>query len=231
MQKPRYDNSKEMHRNYIDELENKLCTWDWPSIIVGGLIATSVSLLLCNDAQADSIDLNLTSWHGDKTYKYNDINKSPLSNFGLGYTKDINHHWQGQVGFFKNSYNKNSLYVLTNLKHEMKRWNWGVAFGFVTGYDDIEENNGIASKNSIGHKSSYRRKHHRRNKGKVIPKHVHKDVSHSHAKNLNAIQFMILPNITWKITKKHALSLTYMPSFSKSTFAFAGLKYQYTIED
>jgi len=211
-----------------DRLHTNKLSWHVPSIIVGALGATAISLLLCTGsihaAERDSLDVNLTSWHADKTYKYNS------NNFGLGFTKSINHHWQGKVGFYQNSYNKTSLYAMANLKHDMKNWRWGVQFGFVTGYDKIASKNEMQSKFPAGQKNRPHTSHESDDNEHSIPKHRLDTRSHSHAKNMNAIQFMVLPTVTWKVTKHHALQLGYMPSFSKDTFAFATLQYQYSFD-
>ncbi len=85
------------------------------------------TLIFIPIADADSIDVNLISKHIDTKYNFNE------ENFGLGYTKDFHPHWQGKVGFYKNSYNKDSIYAMINLKHDAKRFAYGIQFGFVSG--------------------------------------------------------------------------------------------------
>ncbi len=194
--------------------------WDYPSIIIGILMGFAIGILVfTGDVHADELNVNLTSWHSDTSYNYNN------KNYGLGYTKDFDHHWQGKVGFYQNSYNKKSLYAMANLKHDMKNWRWGVQFGFVTGYDDIEL---TKSKIIDGHESTDSTASDRREHSRGNTKATYDNQEHSHVKNLNAIQFMILPTATWKITKKHSLTIGYMPSFSKDAFSFASAAYNYT---
>lgn len=171
----------------------------------------------------DSLDFTITSWHSDKSYNYN------TKNYGIGYTKDLNRHWQAQVGFFKNSYNKDSFYFLSNLKHEMKGWNFGVAFGFVTGYDNVDIDKKFRRGVNDKERSRSEKEAHGRNHDKNSDKYKYRNKFHNHPINMNNIQFIVLPNITWKITNKHGLNLTYVPSLTKDSFSFAGVKYQYTL--
>ncbi len=181
--------------------------WDYRSIIIGMLIGFSIGILaFTGDVHADELNVNLTSWHSDTSYNYNN------KNYGLGYTKDFDHHWQGKVGFYQNSYDKQSLYAMANLKHDMKNWRWGVQFGFVTGYDKIKP---VYTTKKEYHDDD---EGHKRSKNEVSGK----------VENLNALQFIVLPAATWKITKKHSITIGYMPSFSKDTFSFATAAYNYT---
>jgi len=203
--------------------------WDFKSILLGALFASGLTLLLTPQlaqaaTQKDAIVVNLTSIHTDTTYNYN------TKNWGLGYLKNINRHLELEGGFYENSYNKQSLYALANLKHEMYGWNWGVAFGFVTGYDDIEsKSKPMQSRLPNEQKSSSEREQHGEEHDEDGSKYKIRDSSHSHPKNLNAIQFLVMPNVTWKITKTHELNLVAMPSFSKSAVEFVGLKYRWRI--
>jgi hypothetical protein len=203
---------------------NKRDRWHPSSILTGAIIATAVLLLIFSqEVCADSLDVNLTSIHYDTTYKYN------TKNFGIGYTKDLDKHWQVQGGTFKNSYNKDSLYAMINLKHEMNGWNWGIAFGFVSGYDNIEAKEPKQITTSYGKVITKKDEIHDIEHDKSNTKYKYKYAKHSHPKNLNKLQFMVLPNVTWKINKKHRLQFNYIPSFSKA--AFVGVRYQFILGD
>lgn len=96
------------------------------TLITISIIATSIGL-----AKADSIDVNVASYHFDDTYDYNQFNA------GAGYTKDINKHWQAKAGFFENSFDKTSVYAMGRLKFDADWGGMGVNFGLMTGYDNI----------------------------------------------------------------------------------------------
>ncbi len=168
------------------------------------------TLIFIPIADADSIDVNLISKHIDTKYNFNE------ENFGLGYTKDFHPHWQGKVGFYKNSYNKDSIYAMINLKHDAKRFAYGIQFGFVSGYDKIKP-----KERTYTHTHKYR-KHYKYKSYKEKHTETNKVV------NLNALQFMVLPNLTWKITKEHRLQLGVLPSLTKSSISLYTLQYQYS---
>jgi len=199
--------------------------WCPASVCIGFILGAATALFAFpQNLHADSLVVNLTSIHADKTYKYNSANT------GFGLLMDVNRHVEIEAGFYNNSYGKTSLYTLINLKHEMNGWNWGIAGGLVTGYNDIEDKTQMQSRFSNGRKNGSLRPHHNPKLNKSASKYKVKDAPHSHPKNVNAIQFMVLPNVTWKITKEHALNLIVVPAFSKNTFAFAGLKYRYKFD-
>jgi len=184
----------------------------------GMFIVFSIILLVmylsAEALHADSFTVNLASKHFNATQNYNE--KNP----GLGYIKDINRHWQVKTGFYKNSYNNTSVYLAAGLKHEMKHWAWGIDFGFVTGYTNIKTSGDRTSCQKFysydddddGVKSKTRCKT--------------TTVNYSYDK-YDKYQFMILPNITWKINKKHALQFGFIPNINNPPLSVVTVQYQY----
>lgn len=178
--------------------------WDRILIVIVAIIILVVVTL--SDAKADSIDINLTSWHANKDYDYN------TQNFGIGITKDIDHHWAIKTGVFKNSYYKESGYFMGRLQHRMRGWRFGINFGFITGYDNIAPNAIDRSRTKKRHHGH--RKHHKREDRK------------SKLKNYAQAVFIVMPTLTWNINKTHALELGLFPSFDPDSSSFATLQYQ-----
>ncbi len=164
-------------------------------------------------ANADSIDFNLTSLHSSGNYNQ--------SNFGVGITKEIDHHWGIKTGFFKNSYNKDSMYFMGRLQHKMEGWAFGFNFGIVTGYDNIEEKTYTKSCRTSRHGNDFR---YGRTKKKC--KTV---VTTNGFTNQDQVLFIAMPTITWRVNKTHAFEIGIVPSFEKNTTSFATLQYQYRL--
>ncbi len=162
--------------------------------------------------KADSFDINLTSIHWNSDYNYNE------DNFGLGYTKDINYHWQAKVGGFKNSFSKTSLYALARLKHNMGKWDFGINMGFVTGYDDIEQTTTAVEKSRyhIGHRR-HGRKHRHKSKTTTV---------NNGLKNAAEFQFIAYPSISFRLSDKHAFEIGHVPAISTKTVSTTTIQYQ-----
>jgi hypothetical protein len=98
-------------------------------------------LALSSVSQADDrdyyVDMNIASRH---FCGCPDVNNE--RNFGAGLTVDFKNNWEVKTGFYKNSYSKQSAYVLANRYWESDLlsgdWNLraGVAAGLVYGYKD-----------------------------------------------------------------------------------------------
>lgn len=159
-----------------------------------------ILLLVTSAVEADSIDVNLTSFHTDTTYTYNS------ENYGLGYSKDLNKDWQVLTGFYRNSYNKHSNYLMFKLKHDTRNWVWGVNLGFVTGYDNVAQ--------TVSHEDDDDEYEYREYQANI---------------NMNEYQFVVLPTATYKITSRHRIEFGVLPVFSKRIIDVVTLKYQYRL--
>lgn len=89
--------------------------------------------MLVSEAQADSIDINLASKHYGNEVELNE------SNYGIGYSLDINDAWQARIGAYDNSFKKVSVYFMAQ-GHKTLYRNIDIAIniGCVTGYSNIE---------------------------------------------------------------------------------------------
>lgn len=91
------------------------------------------------------IDLNVGSKHSEKSYVWQGRTQSfNEANWGLGATYGLRDWCDVKAGWFENSYDKTSLYVLVNPKWELSpRSHWSVAPGFalglVSGYQHTPE--------------------------------------------------------------------------------------------
>jgi len=184
--------------------------WDFKSIIIGVLIGIAVIILFNNKAYADEINIHLTSWHSDKSYNYN------KENYGIGYTVDDNKFQQTKFGFYNNSYNKISFYAAVNLKFDLNKFRFGTMVGFVTGYDNIALTKDEVSKLKHLDNNKKHKKHFRPVNQKPAS-----------LENMNEYQFIILPNITYKIDKSNSASIGYVPSFNKHSLSILTFSYNY----
>lgn len=99
--------------------------------------------LMAKSASANDtwLDVNLASNHSIDYYMKNGQRHNfNEDNFGLGITKELSQSFDFKTGFFKNSFNNQSLYIGGNLKHTQKIGQWfiepGVTLGVATGYQD-----------------------------------------------------------------------------------------------
>lgn len=88
-----------------------------------------------------SIDINGYSKHSHDTYVYQGILREYNSkNAGLGVNYGLNKYVEAFVGFYDNSYNKNTFYGGAKLKHDFVMGNVvvtpGISVGVSTGYED-----------------------------------------------------------------------------------------------
>ncbi len=114
------------------------------------LLAIVVPFLFVYDIQAAEgdlwLDLNVASKHtGASEYTYNgkteDFNET---NLGAGLSYDIDGTFEATGGFFRNSYDKNSMYAGVKAKRDFfvnkVVLTPGLTVGLVTGYDNTEAN-------------------------------------------------------------------------------------------
>lgn len=162
---------------------------------------------------ADSFDINITSIHWNSEYDYNE------DNFGLGYTKDVTHHWQAKVGGFRNSFNKDSVYALARLKHNMGDWDFGISMGFVTGYDDIERTTTTTSKpeHHKGHRRSGRKHYYHKPKTTTVSNDL---------RNAAEFQFIAYPSVSFRLSDKHAFEIGHVPAIGTKTVSTTTIQYQ-----
>lgn len=100
-------------------------------------------ILLSAQANANELflDINGFSMHSKETYKYKGTRQEYNSNnTGLGLTYGLNKYTEASAGFYKNSYNKDTIYGLVRLKYDISMGNMtitpGINIGIVTGYWD-----------------------------------------------------------------------------------------------
>jgi len=90
------------------------------------------------------IDVNVASYHaGSNGYCYNGIcNDFNQFNYGLGVSYEMDNLVEWTGGFFRNSYDKNSMYGGIKLNHNFDVGRFdvtpGILIGGVTGYDETE---------------------------------------------------------------------------------------------
>jgi len=97
-------------------------------------------------AKADNIwlDINLVSYHPSASnYTYdNKTEKLNQFNYGIGVSYETNRFVELESGFFRNSYNKNSIYADVKIKYDfiIKQFTItpGMAIGGVSGYKNTE---------------------------------------------------------------------------------------------
>lgn len=159
-----------------------------------------------------SIDVNLASYH----FKSRDLNQV---NLGLGATKELDHYWLISSGFYNNSYEKTSVYALVGLKHDMKNWRFGIDTGFVSGYDNIAKSNTSTTciNTTVTANSKYRRKQ------------CNTLTTGNNLTNLDKYVFVVLPTVSWLITKEHAIKFSVIPPFGKTQETVLTAQYQYTL--
>ena len=174
---------------------------NWVSIVT--FVGILLIAILSTPAEADSIDLNLTSWHRDKSYDYNE------DNTGIGITKTINEHNEVKLGFFKNSFNKDSVYIMGRLKTQMEGWSFGINYGFVTGYDDIEPGPTPPVFMKEDDDSVYKRKHRRKSKPMPVPQPNH------NIKNKDKFWLVVIPTIGLDVRELHTIELGVTPILSE----------------
>ena len=79
----------------------------------------------------DYLVATVTSFHFDRSKDYNE------SNFGLGIERRYSDEWAGSVGYFKNSFYRNTVYVFAGYTpYRYGEWRYGVVVGAVTGYEN-----------------------------------------------------------------------------------------------
>ena len=91
------------------------------------------------------VDANVASYHtNDNGYCYQGkCDEFNEFNYGLGLSYETSDYTEVQGGFFRNSYDKNSLYADVKVKYDFGVGAGvlvtpGLAIGLVTGYDDTE---------------------------------------------------------------------------------------------
>ncbi len=149
-------------------------------------------LLISSSCLADSVDFNITSWHSDNTYDYDN------QNYGIGYTKSIDHHWSAKGGVYNNSFSKTSFYAGFGLYHRQSFWSFGADILGVTGYDDISQ----TTTTTTCEKTSRRHSRYRK-RCKTTEKW-------NGFNNLAAIQLVIIPTVKFHY-KEASINLGIIP--------------------
>ena len=115
---------------------------------------TIISLILlsggrCVAERGDNwIDLNVSSWHSEKRYTWQGRSAEyNANNLGLGFTHELSDTFEVKTGWFRNSYEKTSVYGLVGWKRDLlQRSPWllapGVTGGLVSGYQNTPERTG-----------------------------------------------------------------------------------------
>ncbi len=110
------------------------------------LLVTSLSpIASAMDPEDWSLDINGLSWHSERRYVENgESSKYNQTNLGLGGSYGWSADLDLKLGFFDNSYEKNSFYAGVYWHRDFYYGNWtvapGIALLLVTGYDDTPEN-------------------------------------------------------------------------------------------
>lgn len=102
-----------------------------------------LAIVLCllaqsNSAQADAIVATIASWHATNhggNSGYNEVNP------GLGYEHPLNERHTFSLGFYDNSYDRNTDYILDlwqplQGRSDFGTFKFGLAFGIATGYEN-----------------------------------------------------------------------------------------------
>lgn len=102
-----------------------------------------ILMMLANSsyAQEYSLDINIGSRHGDSGYISNDIYSSyNENNTGVGITR-YGENFDLRAGYFKNSYNKSSVYAGIQPKLRLTpQFSAGILFAASSGYSNTPEN-------------------------------------------------------------------------------------------
>jgi hypothetical protein len=115
------------------------------------LLAVACVLLVSSSTAAPGdfwFDVNVASRHSSRDYRWRgQVQRFNQNNLGLGATYEVNCWCDVKGGFFRNSYDKTSVYAVGNAKWTLvTRPNWslapGVALGLVSGYQNTPEQTG-----------------------------------------------------------------------------------------
>lgn len=101
-------------------------------VALGVLIGQVALPLMALIASAQTFAVaTVTSYHFDRSKEYNERNG------GIGLERRYSDNWSGSVGYFRNSFNRDTLYLFAGYTPIRYRdWRLGVVFGGVTGYDN-----------------------------------------------------------------------------------------------
>lgn len=99
---------------------------------------------MAHSAEGDLwLDVNVASYHTSSEYCYKDkCDDWNQLNYGVGVSYEVDSLFELTGGYFRNSYNKNSFYAGTKMKHDLIINNFivtpGVVIAFTTGYNNTE---------------------------------------------------------------------------------------------
>ena len=101
-------------------------------IFLAGYVAAYLTIpLLAMVVQAkDYAVATVTSFHFDRNKDYNE------KNLGLGIERRFSETWSASTGYFRNSFNRDTVYVFAGYTPiEVYGWRVGMVGGAVSGYD------------------------------------------------------------------------------------------------
>jgi len=102
----------------------------WKPLVGIGLIV----LVLANQKPArceEYVVMTVRSYHLDRNKGYNE------QNWGLGYERKFSDEWSFSSGYYRNSFDRDTLYVFgAYTPWRIAGWRFGSLFGVVTGYDE-----------------------------------------------------------------------------------------------
>lgn len=103
------------------------------TLAAAALIAALVAPTVASAAPTYTLDVNLSSWHTER-WARRELNQH---NEGLGLTAHFNRDWSISGGWYRNSYRRNSAYLLANWTplHASLPGGWALAAGGTAGLD------------------------------------------------------------------------------------------------
>lgn len=117
-------------------------------VLTAALLAALATPTAASAATTFSLDVNLASYHLEH-WARRDLNQH---NLGLGATAHFNRDWSVSAGWYRNSYQRGSTYVLANWTplHWSMPAGWSLAAGVTGGLDSGYRSDELATEPLVG---------------------------------------------------------------------------------